>query len=140
MLRGTTGAILRNDKGRFIVRENWCADVLTAEAMALRFVLLLAQKTGSNRLVVNSDNMKVVDMMKNGGQTAGAAAAVFDDCYFLVCDFSLVRFEYCNRKANKVAHEVARVAKFSETRDWFEEPMNDIVNFFIDDVTIITNK
>ncbi|XBI76598.1 hypothetical protein VPH35_069815 [Triticum aestivum] len=108
--------------------------------MSLRFGLLLAQKAGSNRLVVNSDNMEVIDTMKNGGHTVGAAGAVFDDCYLLACDFSLVRFEHYNRKANKVAHEVARVAKFSETWDWFEEPMNDIVNFLIDDVTIITNK
>ncbi|XBI00300.1 hypothetical protein VPH35_129384 [Triticum aestivum] len=119
---------------------DWCAYVLTAEAMSLCFGLLLPQKAGSNRLVVNSDNMEVIYMMKNGGHTAGAAATVFDDCYFLACDFSLVRFEHCNRKANKVAHEVARVAKFSETRDWFEEPMNNIVNFLIDNVTIITNK
>ena len=38
MLRGTAGAVLRDDKGRFIVGGNWkmdwCADVLTAEAMA----------------------------------------------------------------------------------------------------------
>ena len=84
--------------------------------------------------------MEVVDTMKNGGHTAGAAAAVFDGCYFLACDFSLVRFEHCNREANKVAHEIARVAKFSETRVWFQEPMSDIVHFLIDDVTIITNK
>ena len=84
--------------------------------------------------------MEVIDTMKNGGHTAGAAAAVFDDCYFMACDFPLVRFEHCNRKANKVAHEIGRVAKFSETRDWFEEPMNDIVKFLINDVTIITNK
>ena len=60
---------------------------LTAEAMTLRFGLLLAQKAGSNRLIVNSDNMEVIDTTKNGGHTAGAAAAVFDDCYFLACDF-----------------------------------------------------
>ena len=78
--------------------------------------------------------------MKNGEHTTGAAAAMFDDCYFMACDFPLVRFEHCNREANKVANEIARVPKFSETRDWFEEPMSDIVNFLIDDVTIITNK
>ena len=103
---------------------DWCADVLTAEAMALRFGMLLAQKAGSNRLVVNSDNMEVIDT----------------NCYFMACDFPLIRFEHCNRETDKVAYEIARIAKFSETKDWFEEPMNDIVNFLIDDVTIITNK
>ena len=123
MLRGTAGVVLRDDKGRFIVGGNWkmdwCADILIAETMALRFGILLAQKARSNRLVVNSGNMEVIDTMKNGGHTVGAAAAVFDDCYFMAYDFLVVRFEHCNREANKVSHEIARVAKFCETRDWF---------------------
>uniref|UniRef100_A0A8I7B5U7 RNase H type-1 domain-containing protein n=1 Tax=Hordeum vulgare subsp. vulgare TaxID=112509 RepID=A0A8I7B5U7_HORVV len=77
--------------------------------------------------------------MKNGGQSAGAAAADFDDCYFLASDFSLTRFEHCNRKANKVDHELARLAKVSVTRDCFEEPMDEIVPLLIDDVTVISN-
>ena len=40
-LKGTTGAILRDDKGKFIAggnwRIDWCTDVLTAEAMAVRY-------------------------------------------------------------------------------------------------------
>lgn len=113
--------------------------MLAAEVAALKFGLLFAQKAGCNRLVVNSDNMEVIDTMKNGGNSAGAAAAVFDDYYFLACDFPLIRFEHCNREANKVVHEIARLAKFSVTRDWFEEPMNDIISFLTDDVTIISN-
>ena len=81
LLRGTAGAVLRDDKGKFIVGGNWkidwCADVLTAEAMALRFGLILAQKAGCNRLIINSDNIEVIDTMKNEGQSAGVAAAVF---------------------------------------------------------------
>uniref|UniRef100_A0A453LBU0 RNase H type-1 domain-containing protein n=1 Tax=Aegilops tauschii subsp. strangulata TaxID=200361 RepID=A0A453LBU0_AEGTS len=66
-------------------------------------------------------NMEVIETMKNGGQSAGAAAAVvFDACYFMACDFSLTRSEHCNRIANKVARELARLAKFSVTRDWFK--------------------
>ena len=64
---------------------------------------------------------------------------MFDDCYFMACDFSITRFEHCNREANKVAHEIARLANFSATRDWFEEPMVDIVSLLIDDVTVIAN-
>ena len=84
--------------------------------------------------------MEVIDTMKNEGHSAGAAAAVFDDCYFMACDFLLIRFKHCNRETNKVAYEIVRLAKFSETRDLFEKPMNDIVNFLIDYVTIIFNK
>uniref|UniRef100_A0A453SM88 RNase H type-1 domain-containing protein n=1 Tax=Aegilops tauschii subsp. strangulata TaxID=200361 RepID=A0A453SM88_AEGTS len=95
--------------------------------------------TGCNRLIVNSDNMKVIDTMKNGGQSAGAAAAIFEDCFFMACDFPQTSFEHCNREANKVAHELARLAKCSMTRDWIEEPMEDLVTLLIDDVTIISN-
>ena len=48
---------------------------------------------------------------------SGAAAALFDDCYFIASDLPVVRFEHCNREANKVAHEIARLAKFSATTD-----------------------
>ena len=72
---------------------DWFEDVLTTEVLALRFgLLLVAQKTGSNRIIVNSNNMKVIDTMKNRGHLAGAAPALFDDCYFMACDFPLIRF------------------------------------------------
>ena len=41
---------------------------------------------------------------------------------------------------NKVAHELARLAKFSDSRDWFEEPFDEIVPFIIDDVTVISGE
>ena len=41
---------------------------------------------------------------------------------------------------NKVVHEIARLAKYSAIRNWFEEPMVDIVSLFIDDVTVIFNQ
>ncbi|KAF7038373.1 hypothetical protein CFC21_048567 [Triticum aestivum] len=94
---------------------------------------------GCNRLVINFDNMEVINTMKNEGQLAGAAVAVFDDCYFLSCDFPLTAFEHCNGEANKVAHELARLVKISVTRDCFEEPLVKIVTFLIDDVTVISN-
>ena len=142
-LRGTAGVVIRDDKGNFIVGGNWkiqyCADSLTAEALALGFGLLLAQKMGCNRLIINSDNMDVIDTMKNGGESAGAAVEIFKDCFFMACDFPQTSFEHCNREASKVAHELARLAKCSMTRDWIEEPMENLVTLLIDDVTIISN-
>ena len=59
--------------------------------------------------------------------------------FFMACDFPQTSFEHCNREANKVAHGLARLAKGSMTTDWIEEPMEDLVSLFIDDVTIISN-
>ena len=57
----------------------------------------------------------------------------------MACGFPQTCFEHCNREANKVAHELARLAKCSTTRDWIEEPMETLVTLLIDDVTIISN-
>lgn len=89
-LRGTAG----DDKGKFIARGNWrihwCMDILTVEAMTLRYGLSIAQRAGCNRLVINSDNIEVIETMNNGGRSSSTAAAVFDNCYFLACDFLLL--------------------------------------------------
>ncbi|XBH90746.1 hypothetical protein VPH35_082319 [Triticum aestivum] len=111
-----------------------------AKVRTLKFGLTLAQRTGCNHIIVNSDNMEVIDSMNDGGQSAGAAAAIFEDCFHYACDFVTARFEHCNREANKVAHELARSAKFSLTSDWFEEPLNEIVMFLINNVLLITNE
>ena len=70
MLKGTTGAVLRDDKGRFIVGGNGkidhCADVLIAEALGLKFGLTLAQRAACNRLIINSDNLDVIETMHDG--------------------------------------------------------------------------
>ena len=66
------------------------------------------------------------------------AATIFDDCYFIACDFSMSKLEHCNREANKVAHELARLARFSDTVDWFEELLNEIVPFLLNDVSVIS--
>lgn len=69
--------------------------------------------------------------MKNGHHSVATAAEVFDYCYHFACDFPISTFEHCNREANKVAHQLARLARFSLTFDWFEEPLNEVVPFLV---------
>ena len=53
---------------------DYCADVLTIEALALKLDLSLAQRRGCNHLIIN--NLDVIDTMKDGGWSAGMAAAI----------------------------------------------------------------
>ncbi|XBI43501.1 hypothetical protein VPH35_108267 [Triticum aestivum] len=110
------------------------------EALALKFGLTLAQRAGCNRLIINSDNLEVIETMQDGGQSTGVATAIFNDCFHYACDFIMTRFEHCNREANRVAHELARLARFSSTSDWFEEPINEIVLILTNDVLVISNE
>ncbi|KAI5006703.1 hypothetical protein ZWY2020_033946 [Hordeum vulgare] len=144
LLWGTMGAVLRVGKGRFIARGNntidHCADVLMAEVLALKFGLTLEQKVRCNRLIINSDNMEVIETMKDGGRSAGSAAAIFDDCFHYACNFVATKFEHRNREANKVAHELVRLARFSRASDWFEESPVEVVTLLLNDVLIISNE
>ena len=63
---------------------------MIAEALTLRFGLLLAEKGGCNRLVIISNNMEVTDTMKTGGHFVGAEVTVFDDFFWLVIFLLLV--------------------------------------------------
>lgn len=101
-LRGTTGAVIRDSGGNFIVASNTridhAHDAITAEAMALKQGLLLAQSMGCNRLIINSDCMEVINTMLDGGQSHGVAAAVLDDCYHLAREFVKKKFEHVTRE------------------------------------------
>lgn len=65
--------------------------------VALRFGLNLATTVGCNRIEVNSENVEVIETMKNSGGSLGIAAAIFDDSYNLACDFPHVIFEHTPR-------------------------------------------
>ncbi|KAF7013079.1 hypothetical protein CFC21_027205 [Triticum aestivum] len=100
----------------------------------------MAQRAGCNHLIINSDNMEVIEITHDGGQSAGAAATLFNDYFHYACDFITTRYEHCNREANKVAHELARLARFSLSSVWFEEPFNEIVMLLTNYVLIISNE
>lgn len=144
LLKGTAGAIIRDDRGDFINAGNWkidfCHDVLSAEAIALRYGLSLAQTIGCNKVIINSDNLEVVNMMNNGGRSLGPAAAIFDDCFRMACEFSFASFvHYCPREANMAAHELANLAKRPLCNSFFDEPPSELILLLIGDVTIITS-
>ena len=117
---GSTGAVIRDSSGSFIAAAarfiEHVLDAPMAEAMALKEGLLLAQQIGCNRLMIQSDCLEVVETMKQDGISATASAPVYDECAQLWQDFVSISIEHCNREANKVAHEVARLVMASSYR------------------------
>jgi hypothetical protein len=66
--------------------------------------------------------MDVVDVMKNGGNSFGPAAAIYEECSFLYRNFSEVLFLHCPREANMVAHVLASRSEGSQLIVWTEDP------------------
>jgi hypothetical protein len=104
-------AIIRDHRGFFITASccgiPFVSDASIAEARALRDGLLLAVLMGCNKIEVNSDCMDVVDVMKNGGNSLGPGAAIYEECSFLCRNFSEVLFLHCPREANMTTNGLA---------------------------------
>jgi hypothetical protein len=137
---GATGAVIRDDHGGFFT-GSCCslpsvADVVSAEARALRDGLLLAGQVGCSKLIVDSDCMEVISTMLEGGNSIGAAAAIYEECSFLSRGFSHVIFIHCARESNKVAHMLACKAEGPQSIVWLEDPPDFLTELLTDDVTI----
>ena len=88
-------------------------DAPKAEAFALKDGLMLAQQTGGNRIIVQSDCTEVTEIMSNGAFTANSAVAIYDECNIVWMGFQKISIEHVSRDANQVAHALARQAMIS---------------------------
>jgi len=140
---GSTGVVIRDSSGGMIASTNTyiphLVDAQMAEAYALKEGLMLAQHIGGNRLIVQSDCMEVVEVMKNGGFTGNSAAAIYDECVTVWGGgFQEISIQHLNREANQVAHELARQAMIRNTNCiWDDDPPSFIVQLLANDVTIL---
>jgi ribonuclease HI len=83
---GGTGVVIRDSNGSFIAGSytylEHTVDAPTAEVMALRDGLLLAQHIGCNGFTLQSDCLEVVEAIMLG-YSAAAGAPIFYDCFLL---------------------------------------------------------
>ena len=98
---GSTGAVIRDHTGSFVIAgarffEN-ILDAPVAETLALREGIILAQQIGCSKLLIQSDCSEVVETMKQGGFSATASAAIYEECVQLWQEFTSISIEHCNR-------------------------------------------
>jgi hypothetical protein len=139
---GSTGAVIRDSSGAVVAMAqkymNQILDAVTGEALALREGLSLAQSMGISKLIVQSDCLEVVETMKNGGFSAGAAAAVYDECTSWWLEFADISIEHCPREANQPAHILARNALSCKIDNvWNSDPPLFLVQSLVNDVTLV---
>lgn len=111
------------------------ADAPTAEVLALKEGLLLAQHIGCNEFNIHSDCLEVVETMRQGGYSASVGAPIYDECAQLWQEFLSISIEYCDREANQVAHELARAAlSLKNSCIWIDEHPSFIIKVLVNDV------
>jgi hypothetical protein len=81
---GSVGSIIRDYSGGVLAAAHsfvpHLVDAPMAEAYALQEELMLAQHIGCNRLIIQSDYMDVIQIMKDRDFSTNSAAAIDDDC------------------------------------------------------------
>uniref|UniRef100_A0ACD5Y819 Uncharacterized protein n=1 Tax=Avena sativa TaxID=4498 RepID=A0ACD5Y819_AVESA len=140
--KGAMRVIARDFTGKFIAASckelHFVTDAMMAEAYALREGLSLAQLLGGNKFIIQSDNALVIETIEAGGFSATSSAAIFDDCRILSSGFREILFEKCQRKANGVAHELARHSFLTHSDCiWDDEPPSFLLPSIINDVTLV---
>jgi hypothetical protein len=104
------------------------ASATAAEAMALREGLSLAIRMGCNN-VVESNSLEAIQACTGEEIWWGDLAAIYADCVDLKTQIDKVFFIRCPRKANGVAHELARVCYLNKfSCNWVDEPPSFILN------------
>ena len=93
---GTVYAVERNPEAVQLIREN-------ARRFGLTNIVVEEQEAPAGL-----EQLPLLD-----GAIVGGSGGTFDDCFHLACDFPICSFEHCNREANKVAHKLAKLARFS---------------------------
>lgn len=80
---GSTGAIIRDSSGGKVTATNTYIPHLVnapiVKAYALKEALMLAQYIGGKRLIVQSNCMEVVEIMRNRGFRANSVVAIYDE-------------------------------------------------------------
>jgi hypothetical protein len=87
---------------------------------------------------VESDCLEVIDIMRDNGNSAGVAAAIFEECAFLARGFAKVCFSFCPRENNQVAHRLAANASGYQSVVWIDEPPDCIGVELANDVNVFT--
>jgi hypothetical protein len=80
--------------------------------------------------------MDVIEVMNQGGNSLGLAAAIYEECSMLCRSFTKVFF-HSPREANTAAHILARHLEGEVLIVWHDDPPDFIVSVLANDVYVM---
>ncbi|XVE55332.1 hypothetical protein DITRI_Ditri03aG0150200 [Diplodiscus trichospermus] len=118
-----TGMITRNSNAQFVAarrlpRGNFIGDALMAEAISLKEVLSWIKELQLENVIVETDALAVVNLLKGEGIIRSIIGLIIDDCKFLTNEITNCKISYVRRSTNHVAHLLLRVTgSISDLKD-----------------------
>ena len=101
---GSTGVVIRDSYGVFIAAA--CSllphvpDAYTAEILAMKQCLMLANEMGLHSIQIESDSVEVINACSGQDRIWNEASAIYADCFILAGMIVSVQFSHCFREAN----------------------------------------
>jgi hypothetical protein len=104
-------AVIRDEEGRLIMAKargyNYLADALMGEFLAARDGLDLTAQHGMSRVVLESDNLALVNMLQANLGDCSVVFGLWQEIQELSRSFNSVVFSYVHREDNGAAHVCA---------------------------------
>jgi ribonuclease HI len=135
--KGATGAVLRDDQGRFVRGvAKWydhCLDALTMEAMACRDGLNLALQLGVQRLWLETNCQEVIKLWMAGWNQRSSIVSILKEIRELSLLFQDFKFSFVARSCNEVAHTLAKWVTGESRAGWWSYAPAYVSNPLISD-------
>jgi hypothetical protein len=98
--------------------------------------MYIANQLGDNKLVMQSDRLEMIGILKQGGFTVMATSSIVEDICIQATSFAKVELIYCPREANYIAHSLTKECD-TKPNSWFEDPPGFMISLLIHDVSVI---
>jgi hypothetical protein len=122
---GSGGVVIRDDSGKVVAAASrhydHVPDVLTAEALAARDGVLLAQASGFETVILEVDCLTLVNLLRSVDGGRSPIAGIWHEIRELSSDFLCFDISFVNRESNKTAHLCAKLALSSSSECVWKE-------------------
>ncbi|RYR42374.1 hypothetical protein Ahy_A08g038843 [Arachis hypogaea] len=137
--KGAIAVVYRNNKGKILLGFTGLIQansVTVAEALAIRQALIIANNLFMKKVLIESDNLKIIQAIKSKSPI-GEAWAIIQDIQLLLKQLPGRGIIWTPREGNLLAHKVAREAELGNLHsNWSMQPPLEILHIMHNETRI----
>ena len=118
------GIIAQSHVGGVLVsycdKRPYTSEVASAEALAMKKAVEICEERGWQRVILEGDSLEAIQHLLQTEEWWGSYGAVLQDVKQRLNNITDWKMEYVPRKANGVAHSVAKSALSLQGENWWE--------------------
>ena len=116
----------------------WGLCTLLTEVMAIRSGLILAEKLGCIKIIIESDSMLALEGICDPNAYMGTDVPIIAEGSLMAMEFASIDFVHCSREANMVADCLAKHCfRINKSESWESNVPDFILHHYVNDLAII---